>query len=370
MMMAPPIAKPRSAAMAKAQAPSRPKARPIAPNAPRLFRKCACDDKAPGAGTCADKQDGLRRRLSIGPGNDPLERAADGTADQVPADRPQADFSMIPVGVQRHAPQQTGPALEAPAHGIAGSLQRKLVDSDVHGESAAVDSGRESADDGIEINPRELMMFPRSVLMLTPAAADQTPSLGKSKSQPKGSAKPKLCDKPEKMVKVTSGKFQGKMTLDDYYPDLVGTNSWGAKDTAGPFDNGKRAGSAVQLIGYLPASCNGSTSTATLAQQATVVRARVNGKKAKVDGKDLEGQTFDDIALASRDQSKAPFRQTWGRAISMADPISGVPYFKLDSYENETNLKSSLIGAGGTVSVTWGITTEASKGKVTKNELR
>jgi hypothetical protein len=54
----------------------------------------------------------------------------------------------------------------------------------------------------------------------------------------------------------------------------------------------------------------------------------------------------------------------------MADPISGIPYNTLTSYEWEVNLTTSLTGKGGSKSVNWGVTVEASGGKVTKNEVR
>jgi hypothetical protein len=87
-------------------------------------------------------------------------------------------------------------------------------------------------------------------------------------------------------------------------------------------------------------------------------------------GKPLEGQTIDDIKRSGRDQSKPPFRQEFGFAVSMADPISGIPYNTLTSYEWEVNLTTSLTGKGGSKAVNWGVTVEASGGKVTKNEVR
>jgi hypothetical protein len=172
------------------------------------------------------------------------------------------------------------------------------------------------------------------------------------------------------MRAVTSGTFEDGKTLDDYFPDLVGMGFWGSNKTAGPFNNGSRAGSSVQLVGDLPIPCATSTNPTTLAQSATIVRARADGKKMQEGRKDLEGQTFDDIKRSRRDQSKAPFRQTWTGSVSMADPISGIPYASLKSYEWEVNLTTSLTGAGGTVSTGWGVTVEASAGKVTKNEVR
>ena len=173
------------------------------------------------------------------------------------------------------------------------------------------------------------------------------------------------------MRAVTSGKFEGGKTLDDYFPDLVGTKTWGKNDTAGTFDNGFRAGSAVQLIGEYPAPCVPGTSKGfSLGQTATIVRARADGKQLMEGGKPLEGTTLDDIKRSGRDASKPPFRQEFSFAVSMADPISGIPYSSLKSYEMEVNLTSSLTGAGGSRSVNWGITIEATGGKVTKNELR
>jgi len=178
------------------------------------------------------------------------------------------------------------------------------------------------------------------------------------------------CDSPVSMRKVTTGKFEGGKTLDDYYPDLVGAKMWGKNDTAGPFDSGNRAGSAVQLIAEYPSPCTSSGAGITISQTITWVKLRANGKKVAEKGKAIEGQTYDDIAHSGRDASKAPFRQQFSFAVSIADPISGVPYAGLDSYECEVKLTTTASGGGETKSVDWGITVEAAKGKVTKNEVR
>jgi hypothetical protein len=172
------------------------------------------------------------------------------------------------------------------------------------------------------------------------------------------------------MQKVTSGKFAGGKTLADYYPDLVGQDYWGKPDVAGPFDNGTRAGSAVQLFGHYGAPCVDGGKPFRLGQTATTLRARADGKQMTDNGKVLEGTTFDDIARGGRDATKPPFRQEFGFAVSMADPISGMPYKGLASYEFKVNLRTSLIGPAGTESIDWGVTVEAKAGKVTKNEVR
>ncbi len=219
------------------------------------------------------------------------------------------------------------------------------------------------ASEGFEVDPGQLMFLPRWRVAELPAASAEATV----QRQPLVADH---CDTPSAMQKVTSGSFQGGKTMDDYFPDLVGQGFWGSNNTGGTFDNGTRAGSAVQLIGLLPIPCATSTAPTTLRQSATIVRAKANGALMMENGTALEGRTFDDIARSGRDQSRAPFRQTWVGAVSMADPISGIPYNTLRSYEWEVNLTTGLAGAGGTVSVGWGVTVEASGGRVTKNEVR
>ena len=243
----------------------------------------------------------------------------------------------------------------------SSALQRQETE-----EAAPVGAAEE---EGYEVAPEELMILPR-LSMLPQDAGPETASFAATGTLQRQAPAASHCDTPEQMRKVISGTFEGGKTLDDYFPDLVGRGVWGSNNKAGPFDNGTRAGSSVQLIGELPIPCDSSTAPTTLGQTATIVRARADGKKIMEKGKPLEGQTIDDIARSGRDQSKPPFRQTWVGAVSMADPISGIPYSTLKSYEWEVNLTTSLTGAGGSVSVNWGVTVEAAGGKVTKNEVR
>lgn len=229
----------------------------------------------------------------------------------------------------------------------------------------------EEGEEGIEVGD-QLMILPQWQISTLPTEITPIASQGNGMPilQRQGGAV-NACTTPTTMRKVTSGKFEGGKTLDDYFPDLVAQGSWGASDTAGTFDNGSRAGSAVQLIGVYPSPCwPDPGKNFTLGQTVTVVRARADDKKIMERGKPLEGQKIDDIKRSGRDQSKPPFRQEFNFSISMADPISGIPYAPLKSYEFEANLTTSISGAGGSKSVDWGITVEASAGKVTKNELR
>jgi hypothetical protein len=221
----------------------------------------------------------------------------------------------------------------------------------------------EALNDRYEVGD-ELVMSPLHTL--APVDGSASPSGG-----PGAGATPAAssCDVPIEMHKVTSGKFEGGKRLDDYYPELVGSGMWGPSGTAGPFDNGTRAGSAVQLVGTYPSPCAHDGSVFTLGQTAKIIRARADGKKMTEGGKDFEGQTFDDIKRSGRDQSKAPFRQTFDFAVSMADPISGIPYKPLKSYEFHVDLTTALSGPAGGKSVNWSVRIEASAGKVTKNTL-
>lgn len=256
----------------------------------------------------------------------------------------------------------------APKHSV---LQRQGADETTEPSSTeTAESDASASKEGIEVDPSELMLLPKwdfSKLGEQSSFSPVSSLTGAPVLQRQGVSH---CDTPDRMNKVTSGSFVGGKTLDDYFPDLVGTRTWGSNNTAGPFDNGFRAGSSVQLLGYLRIPCDTTGTPTTLGQTVTIVRMKGNGRPLMENGKALEGQTLDDIARSRRDQSKAPFRQTWVGTVSMADPISGAPYSAFNSYELEANLKTSLTGPGGTVSVDWGVTVESSGGKVTKNEVR
>jgi hypothetical protein len=179
-----------------------------------------------------------------------------------------------------------------------------------------------------------------------------------------GTPAPTPSKAPIRMRKVTSGTLEGGKKVSDYYPSLVGTNTWGSDTTAGPFDNGVRAGSVVQLIGEIPAGV--SHTEYQLKQTATFTKLRANGT-----ANPLEGVTFDDIARSGADQSKTPFRQVFGNNVTMCDPISGLPYNTLTTYECAASLTTSLvhIATSASVSVNWGVVIEASGGTVTKNTV-
>ncbi len=285
------------------------------------------------------------------------EQEANRVAEQVV----QMRESILPYSINDDNPQVQ---MKLPENKL--TIQRQAMDEEVN--QTVQGQGEE---EGIEVGD-QLMMLPRWHVVALPV--DTTLTLqqdgGVSMLQRQAAAGGEDCDIPQTVRKVTTGKFEGGKTLDDYFPDLVGKGYWGKNDTAGPFDNGSRAGSSVQLIGEYLSPCLGGGSQFTFGQTASFIRARANGKKLMEGGKPLEGQTIDDIKRSGRDQSKAPFRQTFDFAISMADPISGIVYAGLTSYEWEVDLTTSVSGKGGSKSVGWGVTVEASGGKVTKNVLR
>lgn len=287
---------------------------------------------------------------------DPSEREADQVADEV------MRMPEPPSKQNSLDSDENGRDLEASRFPCSG-LQRQDDDASTDGQPE---------EDGFEAGGQIIMLRPRWRIATVPEGSGS----GTQSSRLAGGSGslPVLqrdgCDQPSSMRKVTSGTFEGGKTLDDYYPDLKGSTAWGSSSKAGPFDNGTRAGSAVQLISDYPSPCTAQGSGFTFSQSATTVRFRANGKKVKENGKVLEGTTLDDMARSGRDQSKAPFRQGFSFAVSIADPISGMEYKALTSYEFEVNLTTSVSGGGTTKSVDWGITVEASGGKVTKNEVR
>ena len=165
------------------------------------------------------------------------------------------------------------------------------------------------------------------------------------------------------MRKVISGALEGGKKVSDYYPSLAGTKSWGGDSSAGPFDNGERAGSVVQLIGEIPTGT--SQADFTLQQMITVSTIKLDGRPHA-----LEGKSLDDIARSGWDQSQPPFRQVWANKVSMCDPISGVPYNRLKTYDFAASAVTSIVHkSGAKKSVTWGVTIKARDGKVIENTV-
>jgi hypothetical protein len=174
-----------------------------------------------------------------------------------------------------------------------------------------------------------------------------------------------ICAAPESMTKRISGTFAGGLSLDDYYPDLVGKGYWDGAATAGPFDTGTRVGSSVQLAGTIRIPCR--PDLFSLAQTVTYTRLRVGGTADP-----NEGKTFDDIAKSGRDATRAPFRQEFmnldGYWISMADPPS-VVYGATTDLEFDRDFVTSLVGPSGRRSVSWSTSIRIAGGKVTRNSV-
>lgn len=177
------------------------------------------------------------------------------------------------------------------------------------------------------------------------------------------------CDQPRSMDKVTSGQFLGGLTMDSYYPDLTGGGTYNHPGTGGTFDTGSRAGANIQLYGVIPSPC--LPQTFQLAQTVTRTRYRINGVIHP-----QEGRTFDDLAKSGRDTTRPPFRQDFlgggaaplGYIISMADPPS-TGYGAASNIEHDRDFVTSLVGPGGSKSVTWSLSTRISGGSVTTNVL-
>lgn len=171
------------------------------------------------------------------------------------------------------------------------------------------------------------------------------------------------------MNALISGAFLGGLTMDSYYPDLVGKGYYEHPDTAGTFDTGSRVGGNVQLYGVIASPCE--PSAFRLAQTVRRTRYRINGVIHPE-----EGKTFDDIAKSGRDATRPPFRQEFlgggtappGYIISMADPPS-TGYSAASTIEHDRDFVTSLIGPGGGRSVSWSLSTRISGGSVTRNVL-
>jgi hypothetical protein len=175
------------------------------------------------------------------------------------------------------------------------------------------------------------------------------------------------CSQPLSMTKVVNGAFQGGLKLDDYYPELVGSQAWGASGTAGPFDTGTWVGASAQLFGTIPSLCF-DPSRFSLAQTVTYVKKVINGVRDP-----NEGVVQDDIAASRRDATRKPFRQEflgdgfWVR-VSMADPPS-TRHMAGHNVELDRNFTTSLIGPGGRKSVDWSTSIRVVNGVVTRNTI-
>jgi hypothetical protein len=172
------------------------------------------------------------------------------------------------------------------------------------------------------------------------------------------------CAVPLSMTKVTSGSFQGGLSMDNYYPDLATSGIWARGGSGGPFDTGSSVGSNVQLFGTFPSPCR--PDQYTLAQTVTYDKKIVDGVH---DPK--EGAVQDDIAKSGRDFSKAPARQDFlgnGYDVSMADPPF-IRYSASSNIEWDRSFTTSLVGPGGKASVSWSTSIKVESGKVTKNTI-
>lgn len=198
---------------------------------------------------------------------------------------------------------------------------------------------------------------------------DQPTAAGVSPAPAPPAASGGSCGQPRSMEKVTSGAFLGGLSMDSYFPDLVGRGFYDHPGTGGAFDTGSRAGANIQLLGVIHSPCR--PGQYRLAQTITRTRFRINGVRHAE-----EGMTFDDVAKSGRDATTAPFRQEFlgggdapfGYLISMADPPS-TGYGARDTIEHDRDFVTSLIGPAGTVSVRWSLTTRIANGRVTRNTL-
>lgn len=194
---------------------------------------------------------------------------------------------------------------------------------------------------------------------------DLPPAVGPSAPSPGPAAT--ACDAPLSMSTVISGAFQGSLSMDDYYPDLVGGGYWQHGGSGGPFDTGTRAGSNAQLVGTIQIPCR--PDLFSLAQTVKYVKTVRDG----IHHPD-EGKTMDDIAKSGRDASRPPFRQEFaemgasGLAISMADPPS-VSYGPASNIEWDRSFVTSLVGPGGRKDVSWSTSIRVVNGSVTRNTI-
>jgi hypothetical protein len=172
------------------------------------------------------------------------------------------------------------------------------------------------------------------------------------------------CDVPLSMTKVTSGSFQGGLSMEKYYPGFAAEGLWQHGGSAGPFNTGSQVGSNVQLFGTVPSPCK--PDQYHLAQTVTYTKAIFNGAHHP-----KEGVVQDDMAKSGGDYDHAPARQDFlgnGYNISMADP-PGINFNGGSNIEFDRSFTTSLVGPGGQVSVSWSTSIKIENGTVTTNTV-
>lgn len=319
-----------------------------------LQRTCACGETPGLTGECATCRE---KRLQRGPAGQsgttpvPLEQAT--RAPMNP--RLGHDFSDMRVSAAMPETAQTTPIV-----GRVESRHKKASDRTTN--------PRISAEVSIPAGGEEdqIIDAPNTVPLISDINGDGggTGGGGTGGGGTGGGGTVSSCDEPMSMNKVIAGAFQGGLSMDDYYPDLVGRGYWQHGGTGGPFDSGTRVGSNAQLYGTIPSPCR--PELFSLAQTVQYTRAIFDGARDP-----REGVVQDDIAKSGRNASVAPFRLAWlggGYNISMADPPS-VGYGPTTNIEFDRAFVTSLVGPRGRRSTNWSTSIRVVNGSVTRNTI-
>jgi RHS repeat-associated protein len=136
--------------------------------------------------------------------------------------------------------------------------------------------------------------------------------LQRRRSKAPGGGKLDPCCCVESVDVVLSGPFEGGLSLEDYYPDLKGTDYLSSQPKqAGPFSNSSVVGAKVQITSKV----KGPGTRCNFSQDVWVDIETIGGKSSG-----REKKNYDDITKSHRDQTKPPFRQNIGGNPSMSDP--------------------------------------------------
>src|SRR6185369_1029756 len=136
--------------------------------------------------------------------------------------------------------------------------------------------------------------------------------LQKRRRKAPGGGKLDPCCCVEGVDVVLSGPLEGGLSLEDYYPDLKGTDYLSSQPKqAGPFSNSSTVGAKVQITSKV----TGPGSKCNFSQDVWVEIETIGGTNSG-----RAKKNYDDIKKSGRDQTKPPFRQDIGGNPSMADP--------------------------------------------------
>jgi len=154
------------------------------------------------------------------------------------------------------------------------------------------------------------------------------------------SSKCQRCCCVEDVDIVVDGPFHGGLSLNDYFPKLVGKEELSDEpNMAGTFVTPKFVGGKIQMISRV----KGPGSECYMSQDVWVEVEMINGRATG-----RANQNFDDIIKSNHDPTKPPFRQYANGGPSLADP----PNMPNKRNTLSTRWFTTCVGSGGSGAAT------------------